>query len=105
MLTYNASKYLSDLLAILGSQTVKDYELLVVDSSSNDNTVDIAQSHQANIITIAQSEFDHGKTRTIGAKEAKGDTIIYLSQDALPCDEYSVENIQKVGGLSILVKT
>jgi rhamnosyltransferase len=81
------------LLAKLEHQTIKDYELIVIDSSSNDNTVDIAQSHQANIITIAQSEFDHGKTRTIGAKEAKGDTIIYLSQDALPCDEYSVENI------------
>lgn len=93
ILTHKASSHLPSLLAKLEHQTIKDYELIVIDSSSNDNTVDIAQSHHANIITIAQSEFDHGKTRTIGAKEAKGDTIIYLSQDALPCDEYSVENI------------
>ncbi len=93
--TYNASKYLSSLLTRLESQTVKIYELIVVDSSSNDNTVDIAQSHQANIITIPQSEFDHGGTRTLAAMEAKGDILVYLTQDALPYNEYAIENIIK----------
>jgi rhamnosyltransferase len=93
--TYNASKYLPSLLTRLESQTIKNYELMVVDSSSNDNTVDIAQSHRANIITIPQSEFDHGGTRTLAAMEAKGDILVYLTQDALPYNEYAVENIIK----------
>ncbi len=93
--TYNASKYLSSLLTRLESQTIKNYELIVVDSSSNDDTVDIAQSHQANIITIPQSEFDHGGTRTSAAMKAKGDILVYLTQDALPYDEYAIENITK----------
>lgn len=95
ILTYNASKYLSDLLAILGSQTVKDYELLVVDSSSTDSTVDIAKSYNANIIIIQRSEFDHGATRTLAAEKAKGNIIVYLTQDALLYDEYAIENIIK----------
>lgn len=93
--TYNASKYLPSLLTRLESQTIKNYELIVVDSSSNDNTVDIAKSHQANIITIPQSEFDHGGTRTLAAMEAKGDILVYLTQDALPYNEYAIENIVK----------
>jgi len=66
---------------------------MVVDSSSKDNTVDIAQSHRANVITIPQSEFDHGGTRTLAAMEAKGDILVYLTQDALPYNEYAIENI------------
>ena len=93
--TYNASKYLPSLLARLESQTIKNYELMVVDSSSNDNTVDIAQSHRANVITIPQSEFDHGGTRTLAAVEANGDILVYLTQDALPYNEYAIENIIK----------
>lgn len=93
--TCNASKYLPSLLARLESQTIKNYELMVVDSSSNDNTVDIAQSHRANVITIPQSEFDHGGTRTLAAVEANGDILVYLTQDALPYNEYAIENIIK----------
>jgi glycosyltransferase involved in cell wall biosynthesis len=91
--TYNASKYLPSLLTQLESQTVKDYELIVIDSSSRDDTVDIAQSHRANVITIPKSEFDHGGTRTLAATKAKGDILVYLTQDVLPYNEYTIENI------------
>jgi rhamnosyltransferase len=93
--TYNASKYLPSLLTRLESQTIRDYELIIIDSSSSDDTVDIAQSHRANVITITQSEFDHGGTRTLAAIEAKGDILVYLTQDALPYNEYAIENIIK----------
>ncbi|MFA5239543.1 MAG: glycosyltransferase [Phycisphaerae bacterium] len=93
--TYNASKYLPSLLVKLKSQTFKDYELMIVDSSSSDDTVDIARAHQADVMTIPQSQFDHGGTRTLAAKKAKGDILVYLTQDALPYDEYAIENIIK----------
>lgn len=93
--TWEASNSLPSLLASLVSQTVKDYELIVVDSSSEDNTIDIAESYNANVIIIRRSQFDHGATRTLATKEAKGDIIIYLTQDALLCDEYAIENIIK----------
>lgn len=91
--TYNASKYLPSLLTRIESQTIKDYELIIIDSSSSDDTVNIAQSHRADIITIPHSEFDHGGTRALAAMKAKGDILIYLTQDALPHDEYAVERI------------
>lgn len=93
--TWQASNCLSSLLASLVSQTVKDYELIVIDSSSTDNTLDIAKSYDAGIVVIPKSDFDHGATRTLAAKKAVGDIIIFLSQDVLLCDKYSIENIIK----------
>ncbi|MBN1392850.1 MAG: glycosyltransferase [Sedimentisphaerales bacterium] len=91
--THNASKLLPSLLKRLQMQTARDYELIVIDSSSSDDTVDITKSHRADVITIPRLEFDHGGTRTLAAMKAKGDILIYLTQDALPYNEYAVENI------------
>ena len=93
--TYNASTHLPSLLERLKSQSVANYELMIIDSSSNDNTIEIAKSHSANTIIIPRSEFDHGGTRTLAAKKAKGDILVYLTQDALPYDKYAIENIVK----------
>ena len=90
--TFNAEKYLPSLLAALKSQTVS-FELIIIDSSSTDNTLDIAKEHTNNIITIPQIEFDHGGTRTKAAKTASGDIIVFLTQDALPYNNQSIERI------------
>ncbi len=93
--TCNASKHLPSLLKSLKSQTIRDYELIIIDSSSTDNTIEIAKSFDAHIIKIEKDEFDHGGTRTLAAKQAQGEIIIYLSQDSLPCDNKSLENLIK----------
>lgn len=93
--TYNAAKCLPPLLESLEAQTIKEYELIVVDSSSEDNTVDIARSHNANVIIIQRSDFRHGATRTLATQEARGDIIIYVTQDVQLCDEHAIENIIK----------
>jgi rhamnosyltransferase len=91
--TYNASKHLPALLKSIQSQTINDYELIIIDSSSTDNTIEIADSYHAHVIKIEKEEFDHGKTRTIAAQKAQGEIIIFLSQDSLLFDESSIENI------------
>jgi glycosyltransferase involved in cell wall biosynthesis len=93
--TCNASRHLPFLFARLQSQTIRDYELIIIDSSSDDDTVDIAQSHNADVMTIPRSDFDHGGTRTLAAVKAKGDILVFLTQDALPYNEYTIENIAK----------
>lgn len=93
--TYNASGYLPLLARKLESQTIKDCELIIIDSSSSDDTVEIGRSFKANVMILPKAEFDHGATRTLAARKAKGDIIVYLTQDALPFDEYALENIVK----------
>ena len=94
--TYYAQDYLEKLLFALSTQTLKDFELIIIDSSSTDKTVEIAQKYTSNVIIIPQSEFDHGGTRSKAGKIAKGEFLIYLTQDALPFDDFSLENALKV---------
>jgi hypothetical protein len=64
---------------------VKDLDILVIDSSSSDKTVDIAKQHSVQTVIIPKEEFDHGGTRSLAGKtRSVGDILVYLTQDALP---------------------
>ena len=92
--TLNAQKYLPELLQNLSKQSFS-FELIIIDSSSTDNTVQIAKQYTDNLIIIPHETFDHGKTRTQAAKIANGDIIVFLTQDALPYDTKSIETLIK----------
>jgi len=94
--TYNAQNYLEKLLSSIKNQSITNFQLIIIDSSSKDATVNIAKKFTNNIVVIPQNEFDHGGTRAKAAHIAKGDILIYLTQDALPCDNLTIENIVKV---------
>lgn len=93
--TYNASEYLSALLDRLESQTVKDFELIVIDSSSSDNTVEIAASYNCRVITINRADFDHGTTRNFGVAQTDSEFVVFLTQDAIPADENMIAELIK----------
>ncbi|HMO04613.1 MAG TPA: glycosyltransferase [Kiritimatiellia bacterium] len=80
----NAEKYLPTLLpAILGQKPVAPDEVILVDSNSTDRTREIAATFdQVRVIPIAR--FSHGGSRNLGAAEATGDFVVFLSQDATP---------------------
>lgn len=88
----NAGKGLRDLLAKLRTQTVQS-EIIIVDSSSSDEASRIAASFGARLMKVRTGGFDHGGTRNLVAEEAKGDIVIFLTQDVLPFDDRSFENI------------
>jgi cellulose synthase/poly-beta-1,6-N-acetylglucosamine synthase-like glycosyltransferase len=92
--TYNASRYLDAQLRALFAQTVKDLDILVIDSSSSDKTLDIAKQYAVQTVIIPKEEFDHGGTRTLAGKtRSAGDILVYLTQDALPCDDRAIETL------------
>ena len=90
--TYNAETYIALLLEKLQKQSII-FELIIIDSSSTDNTIAIATKYTNTIISIPKKEFDHGGTRTKAAKTASGDIIVFLTQDALPIDSTSIEKL------------
>ena len=47
----------------------------------------------AEIHELDKSEFDHGGTRDAGARLSDADYLLFLTQDALPADEYLVERL------------
>lgn len=82
--TWNGATSLREVLVALSRQTVLFHELLVVDSSSEDETVAIAKEFGAEVLVVPQEDFDHGGTRSLIARKAQGDILIFLTQDAVP---------------------
>ena len=91
--TLNAGKCLATQLDVLTTQALPPAEILIVDSSSTDNTVKIAERYGAHVHVIPKVQFDHGGTRTRIGMLAKGEILVYLTQDALPVNELSVPNL------------
>jgi len=93
--TRNGARTLPELLAMLSVQTIPIHETIVIDSSSEDQTVDIAEEYGAELITIDKDEFDHGGTRSLAARQATGEIVVFFTQDAIPARKDSLENLVK----------
>ncbi len=91
--TYNGEKSLSALFAILKKQTIQADEILVVDSASADGSVELCRKNGAEVDIIEQQDFDHGGTRTAMAKKARGNILLFLTQDALPARADAIEKL------------
>jgi O-antigen biosynthesis protein len=78
----DGARYLAEVLDALNRERVD--EVLVIDSGSRDDSVDIARAAGATVIEIPPAEFGHGRTRNLGAEHATGEVIAFLTQDATP---------------------
>lgn len=73
--------------AIRAQRTSEEVEIVVVDSGSSDGSVTAARVRSAIVREIAPYEFSHGASRNIGARLARGEVLVFISQDAYPVDE------------------
>jgi glycosyltransferase involved in cell wall biosynthesis len=80
---------------IQNQKGMQNIEIIIVDSGSTDNTLSLAEKYGARIITILPEEFNHGKTRNLGASNADGDYILFMVQDAIPVGGYCIYNMIK----------
>ncbi len=90
--TLNAGSTLPRLLRALREQTAA-CDILVIDSSSTDDTAAIADSFGAEVVVIRREEFDHGGTRNLAVQKARGTIVVFFTQDAVPADEHALENL------------
>lgn len=92
--TFNAGDSFGELLSLLKRSPSVD-EIVIIDSSSTDGTAGIGRAHEARVITIEKEQFSHADTRTSGGQAAKGDVLVYMTQDAMPVDEHSIDTLVK----------
>jgi rhamnosyltransferase len=90
--TQNPPKEIVSLFLSLKEQTVPS-EIIVIDTQSRNGFADLARSHNAAFIPIKYSDFDHGGTRTIAARQASRDILVYMTQDAMLADRNALERL------------
>ncbi|MBN1585124.1 glycosyltransferase [Candidatus Uhrbacteria bacterium] len=77
--TFNEEAFLPFLLQSIGSQSFRDYEIIVADNGSTDGTVRIAEEGGARVVPGGLPS--RGRNR--GAAVARGDTILFLDSDVV----------------------
>jgi len=83
--TFNAGEQFREMLERLNAQeSLHRLEIIVVDSGSTDGTQQVALDAGANLIQITQEQFSHSFSRNLGAKNASGQVLLFMTQDALP---------------------
>jgi rhamnosyltransferase len=88
----NAGKLWKNWIEAFNKQTYKPEFLLVIDSSSEDRTAELALENGFEVNTISRSEFNHGGTRQLGVEFfPEREFIIFLTQDAILANPRSLE--------------
>ncbi|MBF0318037.1 MAG: glycosyltransferase family 2 protein [Nitrospirae bacterium] len=91
--TLNAAGLIRPLVEKLRAQKADVLEIIVIDSSSKDSTVATANSLGCEVIVIPAEEFNHGLTRNLAAGVARGEVLVFMTQDAVPSDDMLITNL------------
>jgi rhamnosyltransferase len=85
--TWNGERDLERLLPALAKQEIEGgFEIRAIDSGSTDGSCALLERAGAHLERIPHAEFRHGPTRNRAANGARGDVLVFLSQDAEPRD-------------------
>lgn len=76
---YNGADYLARALKSVGDQTYRDFELIVVDDGSKDQSAKIAETFGATVIRQPNSGVGVARRRLL--EEAKGEWMTFLDHD------------------------
>jgi glycosyltransferase involved in cell wall biosynthesis len=79
---YNSEKTIEKLLLSLRKSTIRDYEIIVVDDHSTDNTGEIARKYSDTVVTLKERS-GPARARNVGAEKAKGDILLFLDADVI----------------------
>ncbi len=89
---YNGEKYIADTIQSVIDQTYKNWELIIVDDGSTDNTaVVVKQFNDSRISYIKKNNTGVSDTRNLGATISKGEILCFLDAD----DIWLPENLEK----------
>jgi rhamnosyltransferase len=77
--TKNESVWIRQCLGTVFSQRNEDFEVILVDNNSTDNTLDIAREFDIKILEIGDNNFSYGKALNLGIASSNGDYICCLS--------------------------
>lgn len=79
---YNVEKYVKECVGTLLKQTIDNFEIIIVDDGSTDNSIDIIKDFNDDRITIiSQKNSGLSAARNSGLKRAKGEFVAFVDSD------------------------
>ncbi|CAN5842027.1 hypothetical protein BH24DEI2_BH24DEI2_23430 [soil metagenome] len=81
--TYNRAALLKRTLHSVFAQTFQDFETLVVDDGSADETVSLLESYADRVTALRQANRGPGSARNLGVEHAQGEYVVFLDSDDL----------------------
>ena len=103
-------KSLKDCLAALSAQTIKDFEVILVDDRSNDGTRALIETHGDPRIRYFRNEqpLGYGGTRNLSLKKARGKYVFFTDADCVPFKDWLERGFnayQTTGCIGVVGKT
>lgn len=94
--TYNSSRFINRTISSVLNQTYTDWELLIIDDNSTDNTVElvdkfIKQDQRIKLYKTPQNSGGPALPKNIGIENAKGEYVAFLDHD----DEWLPEKLER----------
>jgi glycosyltransferase involved in cell wall biosynthesis len=88
---HNGAKFIAEALQSIFNQTFKDYEIIVIDDGSTDETRQIVEKYRDSVAYFYQENAGAGVARNLGVEKTCGDFIAFLDAD----DYWTVDKLEK----------
>ena len=85
--TKNESQWIGTCLQAVARQDYPDFEVIVVDNDSTDDTLSIVGRHDCKVVHIGDNEFNFSRALNRGIEVSDGTLLAMLSGHCLPADE------------------
>ncbi len=98
--TFNRWPILEETLAALAAQTMREFQVIIVDDGSTDGTWESLaawrRGHpELEIKAIRQANLKPGRARNRGLQEAAGDLVLFLGDDIIPRHDLLAQHLAK----------
>jgi rhamnosyltransferase len=93
--TYNEARHLPALFEGIARQRLEGMplETVVVDSGSEDRSVELGREFGARVVHIAKGDFTFGRSLNMGCEAARGDYLVFVSGHCVPASDEWVRNL------------
>lgn len=103
--TYNSAKYIAETIQSVQQQTYNNWEMIIVDDGSSDNTLSIVEEFASMDIRIKshQMKINSGpaKARNLGIAQAKGQYMTFLDADDIWFNDFIENSINTINSTDI----